>query len=337
MARISRDEAAVALALAELESAPPRGAVLVVEDPRDDLAEAVRRRGGEVATWHRRAGAGWTAAGWPPPGPFELAAVRLPRAKDELEMAIHAAASVVHPHGRIWLYGAKDEGIRSAGRRLEPLLGPVATLAIGGHARLLEARRPEAIPGLRGVLRDWRESVEVEVPWGRVEWVSYPGAFAHGRLDGGTALLLRTLPPLRDGARVLDYGAGTGFLAAGVLHASPESEVILLEPDAVAAEAARENVPSGRVVVGAGWTDVPPGPFDAVISNPPYHQGKQETLSEVRALVAGSRSALAPGGALRFVVQRRLQVAEFLGTAFRQVRAVADDGPYRIWEAKAQH
>ncbi len=337
MARISRDEAAVALALAELEAAPPQGAVLVVEDPQDDLAQAVRRGGGAVESWHRRAGPGRIGAPWPPPGPFELAAIRLPKAKDEMEMALHAAASVVRPGGRIWLYGAKDEGIRSAARRVEPLLGRVATLAVGGHARLLEARRPEVVPDLRDALRDWRGVFELDTPWGRARWVSYPGAFAHGRLDAGTALLLRNLPPLRDDARVLDYGAGTGILAAGVLHASPASEVVLLEPDAVAAEAARENVPAGTVVVGAGWADAPAGRFDAIVSNPPYHQGKRETLAEVEALVAGSRAALAGRGVLRFVVQRRLPVEALLASDFRRVEVVADEGPYRVWEAAVQH
>ena len=118
MVRVSRDEAAVALALAELDMAPPQGAVLVVEDPQDDLVSAVQRGGGAVETWHRRAGPGRTGASWPPTGPFELAAIRLPKAKDELEMALHAAASVVRPGGRIWLYGAKDEGIRSEERRV---------------------------------------------------------------------------------------------------------------------------------------------------------------------------------------------------------------------------
>ena len=59
------------------------------------------------------------AQAWPPAGPFDVALLRLPKAKDEQEMAAHACLSVLAPGGRLIVYGGNDEGIRSAGGRLE--------------------------------------------------------------------------------------------------------------------------------------------------------------------------------------------------------------------------
>ena len=58
---------------------------------------------------------------WPTGRGYTLAAVRLPRSKDELAMTLHAVASVLAPGGHLLLYGANDEGIKSIVRRLEPV------------------------------------------------------------------------------------------------------------------------------------------------------------------------------------------------------------------------
>lgn len=335
MSRTTRDEAAARLAARELTQLPPAGAVLVVGDPLDDVVEAARAAGVVVTRWDRRAGAGRSARPWPSGGPYAVAAVRLPRAREELDMAAHAALSVLEPGGRLLVYGANDEGIRPVPGRLEPLVGAVGTLAVGGHARLLGAVRPHTVPGLRGRLADWRERAPLELPWGTVPWTSYPGIFAHGRLDPGTALLVAHLPEVDEGHRVLDYGAGSGFVGAAVLHGRPGARVTLLEVDAVAAEAARENVPGARVVVGEGWQALDPEErFHAVVANPPYHQGKSETLDEVEAFLEGAASFLEPGGVVRLVVQRRHAVDRLMERRLDGVRDVADAGPYRVWEGR---
>ena len=338
MPRPGRDEAAAALAARELEAEPSTGRVLVVGDPRDEVTEAARAGGATVEHWDRlaRTGSGRAARPWVPEGPFGLGALRLPTSWPAFEMAVHAVLGVLEPGARLLVYGANDEGVRSAPRRLEPLVGRVGTLAVGGHARLLGAVRPATVAGLRPRLADWRETVRLELPWGPLEWVSYPGVFAHGRLDDGTALLLEHLPPVADGQRVLDFGAGSGVLGAALLREAGGLDLTLLEIDALAAEAARENVPSATVCIGDGWAALAADArYDVVVANPPYHRGKDETLVEVEALVAGAAARLARGGVLRLVVQRRHPVGDLLERHFDRVRAVADGGPYRVWEGSA--
>ena len=331
-----RDAAAAELLARVLGVDPPTGRILLVDHPPDTLPETLAALGPE--RWDRADTGGRPGVAWPGGRTdFDAALVRLPRSRDALAFALHATVAVTRPGAPVFVFGAKDEGIGSTGPRMTGLLDEVASLATGGRCRVLRGVRPETPEGLRASLDAWREVEPLDLPWGRVEWVRYPGTFARAGVDPGTALLLEHLAepggagPLPTGRRVLDVGAGTGLLAAGVRAADPGAELWLVEPDAPARAAAVENVPGARFAPTFGWAEA--GPWHRVVSNPPYHQGKGETLQIVRGLIRGARVSLATDGELRLVIQRRHPVEDDLRAAFRRVDVVADRGPYRVWAA----
>lgn len=248
-------------------------------------------------------------------------------------MLVHAAASVLAPGGELLVYGANDEGARSAPARIEPVFGETMTVAVKRRCRVVRAERPDEVPGLRGSLAAWRHEWTLELAGRERPWVSYPGLFAHGRLDDGTSLLLDVLTVPSGSVRVLDYGCGTGILGGALRARNPELGVDLLDADAVALEAASENVPGGRPVLGDGLDAVRDARYRRIVSNPPYHEGKAETLRVVERLIADAPARLTDGGALEMVVQRRLPVERPLREAFSEVEAVAETGTHRVWRA----
>jgi len=278
-------------------------------------------------------------------------------------MAVHAAASRLDPGGRLIVYGARDEGAGSAGSVLETLFDHVHTVATGGRCRLVSGLRkaPDAVEVgvLRDTLASWRSEIAPPHPeLGGGPWSSYPGVFAAGRLDQGTALLLEVAPRPRPSDRVLDFGCGDGVVAGVTAARTPGLRPVMVDVDAVALVAARENVPAGRPVLGDGWSGWRPGPpadgdacdetvatgaagepgedtFDLILSNPPYHAGKAETREVIETLVRGSGERLRRGGRLAVVVQRRLPVEGLLAgsDALTGVEILADRGPYRVWLA----
>jgi 16S rRNA (guanine1207-N2)-methyltransferase len=284
------------------------------------------------ARWERRLDAAGSAQPWPPAGPFDLAILRLAKARDEQEMAVHAVLSVLRPEGRLVLYGGNDEGIRSAASWLGELCGAVETVARRGHGRVLAVRRPCRLANLRPALADWRRLSSLPIAGRARPWVTYPGIFATARIDAGTALLLETLPVMPAAARVADFGCGSGVIAAA-LRLGPDSEPALIDHDSVALIAAKENVPGGRAILASSLSGASAGPWDLILSNPPLHVGIAESHQTLQRLIAEAPAHLAPGGSLQLVLQRRLAVEQLLAQHLADVHLLADNGRYRVWRA----
>ena len=255
----------------------------------------------------------------------------MPRSSLEAAMLLHAAAARIEDGAQLYLFGAGNEGIRSAGRHFPAGTAPPRPVLIKRHCRVLAAPRIAAPPRPDG-LDSWQTRVPIDWGAGEREWTFYPGMFANGRVDPATALLIENLPPVAGGARVLDFGAGTGVIAAAVLARSPGARVALLERDAIALVAAARNVPGGTLVLGSGLGHVE-GRFDLIVSNPPIHAGRAQSLATVEALIRDAPRALEPGGSMLLVAQRRLPVPRLLGESLGNVRTVADGGPHRVWAA----
>jgi len=298
-----------------------------------DLPALLAQRGIDVAVWNRRVARAHQASAWPAATTCDIALLRLPKAKDEQEMAAHACLSVLVEGGRLIVYGGNDEGIRSAARMLEELCGSVDTLATRGHGRVLAVRRPNDTSALRAALSKWRRVTRAMIGGTSRHWVSYPGVFADGRIDEGTALLLANLPPLPSGGRVLDYGCGSGIIGAAAQAQQPDLTLDLIDTDAVALEAARENVPGARIFAGTRLGDAGEATYAAILSNPPLHEGIAEDHAHLARLVADAPSRLTHGGTLQMVVQRRVPLERMLAQHFAGAASIAETGRYRVWRA----
>jgi 16S rRNA (guanine1207-N2)-methyltransferase len=308
-----------------------RGRVLVANQA---YLRPARLAGIEVAHWNRRLSTGsGKAAPWPPAGPFEVVLLRLPRAKDEQEMAAHACLSVLASEGRLVVYGGNEEGIRSAATMLEGLCGAVATLAKRGHGRVLAVERPAQSGRLRASLSAWRSTASLQIGGQQRPWIFYPGVFAAGRVDEGSALMIGALPPLRAGARILDYGCGSGLIGAAALGQSCAVMLDALDSDSVALEAARQNLPSARCVLGASLGEVGTTRYDAILSNPPLRQGMAEDHALLEHLIGMAPAHLLPGGVLQIVVQRRVPLERLLAEHFASIAIAAETSRYRVWRA----
>jgi 16S rRNA (guanine1207-N2)-methyltransferase len=335
MSRWAGDPERAAADLVErcLDAIGLKGRVLLANQASDRPA-GLAGRGLKVAQWNRRLAStgGSKAMPWPPAGPFEVVLLRLPRAKDEQEMAAHACLSVLAPDGRLVVYGGNEEGIRPAATMLEGLCGAVETLAKRGHGRVLAVARP-ASTRLRASLSAWRSAGALQIGGQRRQWISYPGVFAAGRVDEGTALLIGALPPLGERARVLDYGCGSGLIGAAALWQSRCIALDALDSDSVALEAVRQNLPSAHCLLGTSLGAVAAKRYDAILSNPPLHQGLAEDHTLVEHLMAVAPAHLLAGGVLQIVVQRRVPLERRLAQHFASVAIAAETSRYRVWRA----
>ena len=127
------------------------------------------------------------------------------------------------------------------------------------------------------------------------------GVFSGSRLDPGTSVLLREVPPPETG-HVLDLGCGFGPIAVGLAIASPGVTVEAVDVNEKAVALTRMNAERHGVAdrVRAGTTAV--GPFDEIWSNPPIRIGK-DALHELLLLWL---PRLKPDGVAWLVVGKNL-------------------------------
>jgi release factor glutamine methyltransferase len=97
----------------------------------------------------------------------------------------------------------------------------------------------------------------------------------------------RALALIRDVAspRVLDVGTGSGAIALAIADEHPGARVTALDTSSEALALARENAQATgfavELVEGDATVELPAGPWDLVVSNPPYVEEHEELPPEL--------------------------------------------------------
>jgi 16S rRNA (guanine1207-N2)-methyltransferase len=254
-------------------------------------------------------------------GSHAQALVRVQKGRPATYSDLCAAWRALIPAGRLLVAGGNDLGIASWCRRLAQESGePLTVLASHSHARVAAMRRPASLPAA----------------WSAAAGPA-SGLFHGGGLDAGARALIAQLGALPAPGLVLDLGCGAGHLGLAALARWPHARAWLLDADARAVawvEAALDaGDPALRARAQARWWDVaeplPAAGFDAVLCNPPAHAGTRNDLSTARAMFRCAAAALAAGGRLLVVANRKLPYEADLARLGR-LSCLAQEGGYKV-------
>jgi len=169
-------------------------------------------------------------------------------------------------------------------------------------------------------------------------FISRPGIFAWDRIDDASKLLTMHLPKDLAGHGA-DLGAGLGYLAHTVLSQCENVKAMdMYEAEDRALECAKLNLAKFEAVrqLRYYWHDVTrgvQGPFDFVISNPPFHQGREEVQALGQAFIEAAAKSLKPGGRFYMVANRHLPYEASLASHFAQHRLLATQDGFKVFEA----
>lgn len=261
---------------------------------------------------------------------FETVVVYYPKAKPLLAYLLELAALHLQPGGQLLVIGENKGGIKSFTKQQSRWFSNAAKLDNARHCLLFAA---EAIASPTALdIEAFVSHYSLPTPQGDIQICNMAGVFSEKRLDLGTELLLSHLPKLE--GRVLDFGCGAGVIAAALLKVQPELNLDCVDINAMALLSCeltlKANGLSAKVYPSDGLSSTQ-GEFDAIISNPPFHDGLAATTHIAESFIADSANRLKDRGVWQIVANRHLPYGDTIAAHFGNVNVIAENNKYKLY------
>ncbi|MCH8501358.1 MAG: class I SAM-dependent methyltransferase [Aliidiomarina sp.] len=324
----------------------PSGKLLLVHPPAQQ-ATTLQQSGFTTLSWHLHASDAYQGGSDDILAPFlaeplavDAVVVNVPKEKQLVHMLMANLAAVLPVQTPIFLIGHKDSGIQSYIK--SPFVGYSANekLASGNHCQLLRCELKTAISFNPDT---YLSSYPLPADFGGMTIFNYPGVFSQNRLDGGSDLLLRTLyqqPVTACSGDLLDFACGAGVIAAALQHRVVAKSITGIDINTLALAAAEKTLAplaehvtllaSDGLAVLKQQTTVK---YDCIVTNPPFHAGRQTDYAITQNFIRQCRQYLKPGGKLFLVGNSFLPYRDVLATTFKQVHVLADNRKFTVWAA----
>ena len=171
------------------------------------------------------------------------------------------------------------------------------------------------------------------------EILSCTGLYGWDKVDTGSALLARQLPSDLSG-RIADFGCGWGYLSLQATATSQKiTHLTLVDIDARAISLAERNLQKQNPALSIDtlWADLShPDPrlglFDAILLNPPFHEGTHALPALGQAIITTAARSLRHTGKLYLVANRHLPYEKTLHELFNgNVRLLGEENGFKTF------
>lgn len=229
---------------------------------------------------------------------------------------LHLAAYALKPGGCLYVLGAKDRGVLSIAKRMQSFFGNLETLAISKGQRVVSSR-------VENNALTWPNTPSL-----------LPTAFAGGKLDEGTSLLIESLQ-VHTTDIALDIGCGAGYLGIHIAHIASKGQVTMVDAslasvDAVRQRANEKGLTNVQVLASDGTLAVKDQRFDLVVTNPPFHLGGIHTTEIAERFIREAALVLRPRGRFYVVANRFLKYEPTLRACFQSIEEVGGNTRFKV-------
>lgn len=257
----------------------------------------------------------------------KLVVMRLPRSLEQLEhwaalIAAHADQDVI-----VFAGGRLKHMTTSMNDVLSKFFESVTASLAHQKSRVLTATGPQKSAAAEVLASYPIKKYHVDID---LTLCSFGGVFAGTSVDIGTRDLLAVLDrvPGKQQQHIIDFGCGTGVLAAQVSKLRPTATVIATDQSWAAVRSAEatmraNNLDSSVTVVrDDGLSSQPDSSADLILFNPPFHSGAAVHAGTSLRLFAEAGRVLKPGGELWVVANRHLSYKPALRKLVGETREV---------------
>ncbi len=260
----------------------------------------------------------------------------IPKSKTLLAYLLHHLASKLQAGCECYVVGEKKGGIESAAKLLKAY-GKTVKLDSARHCQLWQLSLEKTVDAKP--LEDWVIRYEIEYDSQKRTICALPGVFSQKHLDIGTAVLLPFLAQVR-GKRIADFGCGAGVISLCMALQRPNTLLYALDVDAFALASTELTLQANAIVADryqlcaiTGIADAP-HELDAIVSNPPFHQGIHTHYSATEDLCRESAQHLKSHGQLLIVANRFLQYEPIIQQHFRLMHSLCEQQGFKILQGK---
>ncbi|WP_100643558.1 methyltransferase [Alteromonas facilis] len=263
---------------------------------------------------------------------YDGAVIYLPQSKPQANFLIDNARSVVKAGGTIAIVGGNDSGIKSVGKRLKQTFGEAQKYDAARHCAIWLVENPTQFAfNLNKYLKVNTYSLK-ELSW---QVASLPGVFSADGLDPGTELLLSSLPTIT-GKTCLDFACGAGVVGSYLNLRQPQLKVYYSDINALALycceHTLRLNNLEGEVIASNGLNQWQRD-FDNIVSNPPFHSGKETDYSITEQFIRNAKDKLSRQGHLFIVANRFLPYPELIDQNFNRQPDCQRSNKFSVYHA----
>jgi len=322
------------------------GHVLLINAPQDQLAKNLPDQvQASVWTWNYADHQGFQNAGIHshfsvefPQASFDQAVIFVPKSKELLNYILHVVVSHLKLGQNVFLVGEKKGGVERAAKQLQPY-GKTLKLDSARHCQFwqMKIEKTEQLKPLEY----WLKSYTVQIDQDQLKVCALPGVFSQDHLDVGTAVLVPYLSQVKSG-KIADFGCGAGIISAYLAKLNQSQQIFALDVDAFALRSTELTFQKNDLDLNqltlqpvTGFRDAPKD-LDAIVSNPPFHQGIHTNYDASEELCQLASVHLKNSGELWIVANRFLNYPPLIEQSFGQCMVKADQQGFKVLYACAK-
>lgn len=164
---------------------------------------------------------------------------------------------------------------------------------------------------------------------------SKPGIFGWQKIDAGSEFLCEHLPQVWPKApqRILDLGCGYGYLTLRASTLWPSAQFIATDNNIAAVNICTRNLRerniAGRVECGDCGSSITET-FDAILCNPPFHQGFAHEQGLTEKFLRQTKRLLERDGRALFVVNQFIGLEKIADPLFKRTEVIARNKSFKL-------